>query len=62
MISERFESIGKVMLKSKGKPEFPMFIVPWKMEEMSDDEIREFAESQFPKIIEKITERIAVPK
>ncbi|MFC1990890.1 hypothetical protein ACFLU9_01910 [Chloroflexota bacterium] len=51
-MSERFAGTARIMLKSRGKSGIPIFVIPWDVEEMSDAELSELAESQFPKVLE----------
>ena len=56
VVSERFENLATSLARSRGKPGFPMVVLPSDIEEMSDDRLGELSERTFPEIAEKLAE------
>ena len=56
VVSERFENLATSLARSRGKPNFPMVVLPSDIEEMSDDRLGELSEQTFPEITEKLAE------
>lgn len=56
VVSERFESLATSLVRSRGKPGFPMVVLPSDIEELSDERLGELSERTFPEIAEKLAE------
>ena len=56
VVSERFENLASSLMRSRGKPSFPMVVLPSDIEEMSDERLVEMSEQTFPEIAEKLAE------
>ena len=56
VVSERFENLASSLMRSRGKPSFPMVVLPSDIEEMSDEYLGELSERTFPEIAEKLAE------
>lgn len=52
IVTERFESLGRSILKSKGRGDVPVYVLPSDIETRSEDELRELAAETLPELIE----------
>ncbi len=56
VVSERFENLAASLARSRGKPDFPMVVLPSDIEEMTDERLGELSERTFPEIAEKLAD------
>ena len=56
VVSERFQNLAAAIARARGKPEFPMIVLPANIEELSDSELHAMAEKTFPEVLEKLTD------
>ena len=56
VVSERFENLAASLARSRGKPDFPMVVLPSDIEEMTDERLGELSERTFPEIAAKLAD------
>ena len=52
VVTERFESLGRSILKSKGRGDIPVYVLPSDIETRSDAELCQLAAQTLPELID----------